>query len=197
MILDIGKKVRFQFRVAGAVAVGFGIASTYPGITGEGVDDGGMGVRIGLTLFGLFLLGLGLLSLLVPIRRRRLILDQAGIRWEEPQGRSWTVAWPELAAVAVLCTAKGPAGPRTLTDIPGEAIVDGVVGEHVLVHLDLYPADPTFRARHPEMEHLWEFRRMKNGYRLSLAYTSAFVPKIDLAMRVFRPVIYRGVFDGG
>jgi hypothetical protein len=67
----------------------------------------------------------------------------------------------------------------------------------VLVRLDLFPGDPGFRERHPEMEHLWELHRVRSGYRLPLGSAPRFIPPMDEALRRYPPDIYRGVVDEG
>ncbi|MEO3789347.1 hypothetical protein ABGB14_04000 [Nonomuraea sp. B10E15] len=66
-----------------------------------------------------------------------------------------------------------------------------------MVRLDLFPADPGFRSRHQEMEHLWEFHTVKNGYRLPLGSNPKYIPVIEDGMRRFRPAAYLGIKDEG
>ncbi|MDR7300810.1 hypothetical protein [Haloactinomyces albus] len=76
------------------------------------------------------------------------------MRRHDPQGIPRAVRWEELVGAAI-----------TRRDAHWSP-----------VQLDLSPADPQFRHRHPEMEHLRQFRRIENGYRLSLGTSNQQAP---------------------
>jgi hypothetical protein len=132
----------------------------------------------------LLLLGLVVVSSWQKLTRpRRLVFDQDGIRMDDPGGKPWFVAWHELGAVAI---------SRTV-----QTKVKATDMRRTLVRLDMFPADPGFRARHPEMEHLWELHRVRSGCRLPFGSSPQFIPLIDEAMRRYRPDVYQGVRDEG
>jgi hypothetical protein len=186
VVVHVGATVKRTAAIGGAVCGGLGLLTVVAALAGQ--ISGGTGATVlAMIIGGVFLV----LGLMVPLswrmlsRPRRLVFDQDGIRMDEPHGKPWAVAWHELAAIAISRTKQRRI---TLTDF---------VVRRILVRLDLFPADPSFRARHPEMEHLWELHRVKNGYRLPFGSAPQFIPLIDEAMRRYRPDIYQGVKDEG
>jgi hypothetical protein len=175
--------------IASAIAISLGLLAIVGGVV-ETVN-GRLGGLIALG-FGLALLGIGL----VPVfnrrrafRPRRLVIEQAGIRWDDPKGEPWAVGWQELAAVALGRHEAAQVGPEGLTEKVNGAIVNKTLGERVLVRLDLFPADPGFPQRHPEMGHLWIGDRL----RLQLGHNARLLPQMDAAIRFFQPARYLGV----
>ncbi|MBF6300463.1 hypothetical protein IU459_23375 [Nocardia amamiensis] len=67
----------------------------------------------------------------------------------------------------------------------------------VMVRLDLFPADAGFLVRHPEMEHRWEFHRVRGGYRVPLGQAGELIPRLDAAMRHCAGARYQGIRDEG
>ena len=186
VVLDAGKKAARHTLLGGSVAGGMGILTLYSSMTGHII--GGPGAHAFAWFLGVIFTGIGLLAVLTwkfLVRPMRLVFDANGITWDDPRGKPWSVSWPELAGVALSRTQRrGVLGSnRTLPS--------------VLVRLDLFPADPSFRQRHQGMEHLWERHRVRNGYRLPLGQAPDYIPLIDDAMRRFRPQIYGGVHDEG
>jgi hypothetical protein len=121
-------------------------------------------------------------------RPRRLVIEQPGIRWDDPQGQPWAVPWHELAAVAISKHGALEVDHSMNAKVSG-AISDRVLGESVLVRLDMFPADPGFHQRHPEMAHLWTGDRL----RLQLGHNVRLLPQMDAAIRYFQPGRYLGV----
>jgi hypothetical protein len=158
-----------------------------------GAFQGEAGFAIGLGLTGLVILGIGLVPIVakdVFLRPRRFVFDLNGIRWEDPKGAPWFLRWAELGAVVV-----STSGPRITSDLHG-----GTRDHGEIVRVDLFPAGPQVRAQHPELEHLWEFDEVKDGYRVPLGPNPALIPQLDHAIRTFdRTGVYRGVIqtDGG
>lgn len=186
MVLDIGKRAGKHALAGGSVAGGMGILITYAALNGN--VSGGQTAQIFAWVFGLFLLGMGSLAVLLwkPIsRNRKLIVDANGITWHDPRGAPWAVGWSELAGVSVSRTKQR------------RVVVRPTHGRSVLVRLDLFPADPSFRQRHQGMEHLWEHHKVRNGYRLPLGDAPDYVSILDDAMRRFCPAIYGGIHDEG
>jgi hypothetical protein len=182
----VGKKAGRQALLGGAVSGGLGLLCIISAITGQ--VSGGSGVLIGVLVLGLIFLGIGVLVGVTArrvTRARRLVFDANGVRWDDPQGKAWAVRWEELSNVTISRTKQRRV---QLTDY---------VMRRILVRLDLFPADPAFRQRHPEMEHLWEFHRVRNGYRLPLGHAPDFIPLIQDGMQRFRPQIYGGIHDEG
>lgn len=157
--------------------------------------------RMGAGVVGILIFGAGLLLVgLIPVfnrkrlfRPRRLVIEHAGIRWDDPQGKPWAVPWHELAAVSISLNEKAEGPELSLTGMIAGAAVDKTLGKHVRVRLDLFPADPGFRSRHPEMEHLWEFYKLRNGFRQPLGNNGRCVQPIELAVSHFQPRVYRGI----
>jgi hypothetical protein len=114
-----------------------------------------------------------------------LVIGQDGIRLDDPRGRPWSATWQELGGVAISRTRQRRVKPAD------------VVVRRILVRLDLFPADAGFRASHPEMDHLWELHRVRNGYRLPFGSAPQLIPLMDEAFRRCCPDIYRGVVDEG
>ncbi|MFD0905214.1 hypothetical protein [Actinomadura sediminis] len=122
-----------QMVVGMAVAGFFGAVAVAAAVTGN--VDGGTGVRVAAFVIGLVFSLIGVLPLLmwrVAFRRRRLVLDASGIRWDDPDGRPWAVPWAELSGVRLANPEPDAGGTR--------------VGPEV--SLLLYPAGPEFRAAH-------------------------------------------------
>lgn len=185
-----GRKVIIGSAVAGAL----GLTALISGIAGA--VDGGAGI-------GAVVIVIGLLLLVLPVatfarrnkvfRPQLLVFEQNGVRWDDPRGAPWAVPWTELSAVAVSKHTPKQVGTETLQDKLVGAASDKIAGERAHVRLDLYPADPAFAGRHPELAHLWERQGVQNGYRLPLGSNVKFIPEIAGAMSRFAPGIYRGV----
>lgn len=186
VVVDLAHGAKGKSAAAIAVAGGFGVLGVAAGLTG-GVS-GSPAVAIAAVVFGAIMLLIALIGLLswrAVTRPRSLVLEPAGIRWIDPRGSSWSVAWPELAAVSV---------SRTVNRNPRKLV------SSAMVRLDLFPADPGFRQRHPEMERLWEFHGVRNGYRVpfgDIPDSHGLVPRLDAGFRVFAGPRYRGVIDEG
>ncbi|MGP3918052.1 hypothetical protein [Nonomuraea sp. 10N515B] len=154
-MIDVGRDAKVKALIGGSVAGVIGVMTLYWAATGQ-VTGGADGAPAGV-VFGLIFLAIGLLPIAAwrrLSRPRRLVFDGFGVRWDDPRGKPWAVAWGELS-------------------------------------------DLGFRARHPDMEHLWEFHTVKNGYRLPLGSNPKYIPVIEQAMRQFRPAAYLGVRDEG
>lgn len=138
-------------------------------------DDvsGGTGTKVGVFVVGSIFLLFGLLPLLtwrVAFRRRRLVLEPCGIRWDDPQGKPWQVAWSELATVKVVLRHR----PRSVT-------------------LFLEPGDvENFRQRHPDMSHLVDPSGSGERYLLPLGPVLRKVAPIDRGLRAFGGGVYAG-----
>ncbi|MCK2215546.1 hypothetical protein MF672_017390 [Actinomadura sp. ATCC 31491] len=186
VVIDVGGDTKVRLIAGGAVAAALGLVTLVSVAAGQ--VTGGGGVTVAAAVLGLGFLAIGLLPVLTwrrTARPRRLILDAHGVRWDDPRGRPWAVGWAELSGVGLSRTRQ-----RAVT------LADHLV-RRTMVRLDLFPADPGFRARHPEMEHLWEFHTVRNGYRLPLGSRPAYVPLIEEGMRRLRPAAYLGVKDEG
>jgi hypothetical protein len=175
--------------IASAIIIPLGLFATVGGVVAT------LGGRLGgiiALVFGLACVGIGL----VPVfnrrrafRPRQLVIEQAGIRWDDPRGEPWAVRWQELAAVALCRHEPGSTGPESVTEQVNGAIVDKVLGERVLVRLELFPGDAGFHQRHPELAHLWTGDRL----RLTLGHTLGMLSQMDAAIRHFQPARYLGV----
>ncbi|MDF5758538.1 hypothetical protein [Spongiactinospora sp. TRM90649] len=186
VVIDVATRAKTKAIIGGAVAGAVGLIAVVSSLTG-GVT-GGTGATIVGFVFGLVFLAIGLLPVLTwgkLSRPRKLIFDADGVRWDDPQGKPWAVPWRELSAVVISRTKQ-----RRVK------LADYIMRK-VMVRLDLHPADPGFRSRHPEMEHLWEFHTVKNGYRLPLGDSPGYIPIIEGAMGRFCPAVYQGIRDEG
>lgn len=161
-----------------AVTIGFLVALAH-------ALDGSVAAALGAVGLGLLAVLLGLLpvfTLRKAFRPRRLIIEPAGIRWHDPAGTPWALPWPELGAVAISTALKIRRGGRSTT----------------LVRLDLWPRDPGFDARHPELREQWEASGAKGRYRVGLGPRASALGPMDHALRSYSPPgVYRGVIDDG
>jgi len=193
VVIDVGgtdgKKAAIGAVVAGVV----GLVAIIAGIAGA--TDGGVGGGIAAIVIG----ALFLIPVVFVIARRdkvfrprKLVFEPAGIRWDDPRGAPWAIPWTELAAVSVNKHSPQQV-PESVNDKIVGAATEKIVGERAHVRLDLYPADPSFAGRHPELAHLWELQGVRGGYRMPLGSNVSFIPTIAHAMGRFAPQIYRGV----
>lgn len=186
VVFNVGGKAAKQILLGGALAGGIGILTIVATLTGQ-ITGGPVAQVIGWVI-GLVFTGIGVFCAVMwkaAARPRRLVFDVNGITWDDPRGKPWAVRWDELAGVAISRTR------QRRVEATDYAM------RNVLVRLDLFPGDPQFQQRHRDMEHLWEYHRVKNGYRLPLGHAPEYVPLIDQAMRQFRPQIYGGIRDEG
>ena len=194
VVVDVGKTNGRKAIIGAVVAGAIGLMALIAGIAGA-VDGGGGAMAIAIVL--------GLLFLSLPValvvrkdkvfRPHRLIFEPAGLRWDDPKGAPWAVPWSELAAVSISKHSAAQVGSESVQDKLVGAASDKILGERAHVRLDIYPADPSFAGRHPEMAHLWERQGVRNGYRLPLGSNVKFIPLIANAMGRFAPGLYRGV----
>jgi hypothetical protein len=194
VVIDVGATMKKQSMVGSVVALVVGLVAV--GAGAFGAVDGGAGVAIVAIAIGAVFVLIGLLPIMMRKkinRPRRLIFEPAGVRWDDPQGVPWAVGWRELAAVSISKHAPLQVKTPTLSERIADAAKDKMIGEHVMVRLDLYPADPGFRSRHPQMEPLWEMHDVKNGYRLPLGRNAQFIEPMAAGLARFAPTIYRGV----
>lgn len=194
VVLDVGKTDGRKVIIGSIVAGSIGLIAIISGLVGA--VDGGSGAAIAAIVIG----ALFLLPAVFTIARRdkvfrprKLILEPGGVRWDDPHGAPWAVPWSELAAVAISKHSPKQVGPESVSDKIAGAASEKIVGERAFVRLDLYPADPGFAGRHPEMAHLWERQGVQNGYRLPLGSNVKFIPLIAQGMGRFAPNVYRGV----
>jgi hypothetical protein len=193
VVIDVGKTNGRKAIIGGVVAGVIGLGILIAGIASL-ADSAGGGI-VGI-VFGLLLLAL---PLAVVVRKDKifrpqlLVFEAAGLRWDDPKGAPWAVPWSELAAVSVSKHSPKQVGPESVQDKLVGAASDKIVGERAHVRLDIFPADPGFAGRHPEMAHLWERQGVENGYRLPLGGNVKFIPTIAAAMGRFAPQVYRGV----
>jgi len=187
VVIDLGKSDTRKVLIGGSVAGGLGILALVGSVSafldGEPVGGSIAGIiGIAFTFLGV----MAVVKWKTISRPRKLIIEQQGIRLDDPQGMPWAVGWQELGAVSV-----------SRTQERAVQLADALV-KRTLVRLDLHPRDPaTFRPAHPTMEPLWEFHRVRNGYRLPLGDSAPFIAPLDHGLRTFAPQIYRGVNDEG
>ncbi|GAA3204684.1 hypothetical protein [Nonomuraea helvata] len=186
VVIDVGRDAKVKALIGGSVAGAIGLISIFSAFTGQ--TTGGSGSAVVVLILGLVFLLIGLLPIIAwrkISRPRRLVFDGFGVRWDDPQGRPWAVPWNELSGVGI-----------SRTQQRRVKLADYLI-RRTMVRLDLFPADHGFRARHPDMEPLWEFHTVKNGYRLPLGSNPKYIPVIEHAMRQYRPAVYLGIRDEG
>jgi hypothetical protein len=193
VVIDVGSTDGKKAATGAVVAGVVGLVAIIAGLFGA--VDGGIGVSIAAIVVGnLFLIPM--LVVLVKrdkvFRPRKLVFEPAGIRWDDPRGAPWAVPWSELAAVSISKHSAMEVDHSINNKISG-AITDKALGERAHVRLDLYPADPSFAGRHPELAHLWERQGVRGGYRMPLGSNVKFIPMIAHAMGRFAPHLFRGV----
>ncbi|HEY0451767.1 hypothetical protein [Actinophytocola sp.] len=195
VVIDVGGADGKKAVIGASVAGGIGLIAVISGLIGA--VDGGAGAAIAAIVIG----GLFLVPVVFVVvgrkkvfRPRRLVLEAAGIRWDDPTGAPWAVPWAELAAVSI-SKHRPMEFNQSVGDKLAGAASDKIAGERAHVRLDLFPGDPGFAGRHPEMAHLWERQGVQNGYRMPLGSNVKFIPLIAQGVGRFAPHIYRGVVN--
>jgi hypothetical protein len=194
VVIDVGRTNARKAVIGATVAGTIGLLAV--GSAVFGAFDGGAGVAVVAGIIGMLFLALPI-GLVVRrdkvFRPQLLVFEPVGLRWHDPRGAPWLAPWSELAAVAVSKHSPKQVGTESIQDKLVGAASDKIVGERAHVRLDIFPADPGFAGRHPEMAHLWERQGVRNGYRLPLGSNVTFIPRIAAAMARFAPHVYRGV----
>lgn len=184
VVIDIGRRETRRLITGGSIAGVLGVSALVGAVTAY-ADGEGVGGTIGLVI-GFLFTGIALLAIVTwkgVARPRKLVFEAPGVRWDDPHGAPWTVAWHELAAVRVSRTRERVLQPA-----------DGVVRK-TLLRVDFLPADlRDFEERHPDMAHL---AREGGAYRLPLGDATRLVPVVEGAVHRFAPHLYRGVRDEG
>lgn len=111
-------------------------------------------------------------------------------------GGMGTGEYPDGAAPAYAVSVYSQADDVPVVIDPARGARAKTIAE-VMVRLDPFPTDAGIRVRHPEMEHLWEFHRVSNGYRVPFGQAGGLLPQLDAGLRRFGGVRYRGVRDEG
>ncbi|KRV48641.1 hypothetical protein AQ490_24200 [Wenjunlia vitaminophila] len=171
MVINVSANTKLKVFGTSAVCLAFGVTALIEA-SRRGFSGGG-GLLLGVvgavfTLLSLF----PLRSWKAVTRTCRLIVDSAGVHWDDPEGQPWSLRWDELSRVAVTPARNGAM---------------------VLVRVDLFPADQRVVARHPELMHLWELEGVERGYRFPLGPFRRAIPRLDRGLQDFGPGIYRGV----
>jgi hypothetical protein len=187
VVVDLGKSATRKVLAGGSVAGVLGILALFGSVSAFAGGEPVGGIIAGV--IGVAFTGIGVMAVVkwkTVSRPRKLIIEQQGIRLDDPQGMPWAAGWQELGAVSI-----------SRTQERAVRLADALV-RRTLVRVDLHPLDPQrFRPAHPTMEPLWEFHRVQNGYRLPLGDSAGFIGPIDHGLRTFAPQIYRGVLDEG
>ncbi|SDF99245.1 hypothetical protein SAMN05216553_104505 [Lentzea fradiae] len=187
VVVDLGKSTTRKVLLGGSVTVVLGVLALVGAVSAftNGEPAGGAIAAV----IGVAFTGIGVLAAVrwkTISRPRKLVVEQQGIRLDDPEGAPWAVAWQDLGAVSISRTRERVVNPVN------------AVARRTMVRVDLHPRDPQrFRAAHPEMEPLWELHRVVNGYRLPLGDSAGFIQPIDHGLRTFAPSLYRGVIDEG
>jgi hypothetical protein len=149
VVIDLGKSDTRKVLIGGSVAGGLGILALVGSVSAF-LD----GEPVGGTIAGIIGIAFTFIGVMAVVkwktisRPRKLIIEQQGIRLDDPQGMPWAVGWQELGAISISRTRE-----RAVQ------LADALV-KRTLVRVDLHPRDPQrFRPAHPTMEPLWEFHR--------------------------------------
>lgn len=184
VVVDIGARSTRRVVACASATGALGVAALVGAVVAHAGGEGAVGV-IGLVV-GLALTGIALVAVLNRAelsRPRKLVFDDPGVRWDDPRGEPWAVAWPELGAVRLSRT-------RARFFHPGDSAV-----RRTGVRFDLLPADPdAFRASHADLAHL---AREDGTYRLPLGDSAGVVRAVERAVLGFAPHLWRGVQDEG
>jgi hypothetical protein len=194
-VIDVGTAEGRRAGIAAALLILLGLGAIILGLV-EAANGRMNAGAVGALIFGAVLLTVGLIPAINSkrfFRPRRLIIEPAGIRWDDPKGKSWAMPWYDLAAVSISLHEKAEGPEISLSGALAGAAVDKTLGKVVRVRLDLFPADQWVRSRHPEMEHLWEFYKLKGGYRQPLGSHANVIQQVEWAVSHFQPRVYRGV----
>jgi hypothetical protein len=194
VVVDVGKTAGRQATIGASISGVIGMIAIVSAIAGAS-DNGGAAIAVGI-VGALFLLPVVLVLAMGKqiFRPRRLVFEPAGVRWDDPQGAPWAIAWHELAAISVSKHTRMRV-PMSANDAIARAATEKMLGEQARVRLDMFPADAAFGQRHPEMAPLWERQDVSGGYRLPLGSKADLVPVLDQALRTFAPAVYRGVVN--
>ena len=157
MVINLGSVESRRARITATLFILLGA-----GALNLAVVESASGRMSGVVAGILIVAAVALIVVMIPVfwtawrlSARRLIIEPTGIRWHDPKGRSWALPWHELAAVSI--SLDPPAETPDTTNLKrARAAVDS---PGKVARLDLFPADPGVRSRHPEMEHLWEIHR--------------------------------------
>jgi hypothetical protein len=194
VVIDVGKANGRKAIIGSIVAAVVGLIALFAGV--GAAADGGAGIGIVMIVLGILFLLPAIVTFArrdTVFRQQLLVFEANGVRWDDPKGAPWAVPWTELAAVSISKHSPKQVGPESVQDKLVGAASDKIAGERAHVRLDLFPADPGFAGRHPELAHLWERQGVRNGYRLPLGSNVDFIPLIAGAVGRFAPSVYRGV----
>jgi hypothetical protein len=175
VVFDVGRSTGRHLVVGALIGAVLGGPAAVAGIQAL---VHGQAAGVIMLVFGLALLAMPVVTIVRAkflFRKRHLVFEAPGLRWEEPRGAPWAVPWSELESVLV-----------------HGHVSKGSRSHEPLVVLHLYPADPYFAARHPGMAHLWNTDG-RGAYRIPLVFSPNYVPRLDEAMRRFAPDVYSGV----
>lgn len=114
-----------------------------------------------------------------------VVVEPPGIRWSD-RDSSWAVPWTELSAVSI----------ATSRTIGGYGLYRQSL-RTVWVRVDLFPGDPGFQHRHPELAPFWEAAGAKHCYRIPLGQAENELPGLENGMRMYAQGRYRGITNEG
>lgn len=152
-----------------------GLSALVSGVVGLFADDPPVAGLVVMIVLGLLFSAMPVITVVrwkVTQRPHRLVVERPGIRWDDPRGAPWAVPWSELDIVMV----------------HGQLTDDGVP----LASLRMYPRDPYYAGRHPEMAHLLDPNSDRDVYLVNLAIDDTYVPRLDAALTTFAPDVYVG-----
>ncbi|GAA1308552.1 hypothetical protein [Saccharothrix xinjiangensis] len=184
VVVDIGARSTGRVVACASATGALGVVALVGAVVayaGGEAATGAIGLVVGLVLAGIALVAV--LNRRAAPRPRELVFEEPGVRWDDPDGTPWAVAWPELGAVRLSRT-------RERLFHPADSSV-----RKTRVRFDLLPADPAgFRASHPDLAHL---ARADGTYRLPLGDSAGVVRAVERGVLGFAPHLWRGVQDEG
>ena len=102
VVIDLGKSDTRKVLLGGSVAGILGILALVGAVTAF-VDGEPVGGSIAAVI-GIAFTGIGVMAVVkwkTISRPRKLIVEQQGIRLDDPQGMPWAVGWQELGAISI------------------------------------------------------------------------------------------------
>src|SRR4051812_30328622 len=102
VVVDLGKSATRKVLAGGSVAGVLGILALFGSVSAFSGSEPVGGIIAGV--IGVAFTGIGVMAVVkwkTVSRPRKLIIEQQGIRLDDPQGMPWAVGWQELSAVSI------------------------------------------------------------------------------------------------
>lgn len=183
-VIPIGERAQKLGAIPAAVSCCLGFVALLSAFAGA--VSGGPGTAIIAGVIGIVFLvfGVGILVVVLPRSKQRVVIDPAGIRLEGTNGRDWQFAWVEIGAVIT----------STATKVTGTTLMI----RSTLVRVEFIPIDhQRLAVDHPHLQPYFGFQNDYGAYRVPLGPGKDLLHTVDTSLRVFGQQRYRGVVDEG